>query len=474
MPRFVVELEEDDLLPRPQSRAAVDNREGKAWSEERGADMAVAVSVAPPALVPVLDRRREEPIQRLRDVLFHETRFELVGDDRTRRRCREHAGKTVPDTGFFDRLRNAFRDIDRLDPSVGLEWNRLVVSEHGTGISSARKKVRGPNQSTLFKVSFRRSASPSRERKRSRGPLPALRRRSPEALAGGRWLGGGLLSVSAEADETVVVEGDRPHVPGRLDRLRRLHLDMDRVVVLLLDLLRRVLDLLGEGREVRLGQMVDDALDDRDDHVANDLHRFVEGHLVGEPVQRIVLHDNHAVRLATELLETLSGGFRPTLDLERQDRNADRDGPVRARGPSDNGRGPGPRGAAESRDDEDDVGGERVPQGAFLVFRGRTGPGDPVFFRGRSEQDLHVALGLREPGGIRVHRDRFDALDVAVVQRAYHLPARPPDSDDRDFRVHGVLKQAADDFFDVIPGYHSSASTHPATDRARPEGSSLR
>src|SRR5712691_13412944 len=96
----------------------------------------------------------------------------------------------------------------------------------------SKKVFAGPAESTLFKVSFRRSAPQSRQRKRSRGPLPALRRRSPEALAGGRWLGGGLLSVSAEADETVVVEGDRPHVPGRLDRLGRLHLDVDRVVVL--------------------------------------------------------------------------------------------------------------------------------------------------------------------------------------------------------------------------------------------------
>src|SRR2546427_12707865 len=140
MPRFVVELEEDDLLPRPQSRAAVDNRECKARSEERGADMAVAVSVVPPALVPVPDRRREEPIQRLRDVFLHETRFELVGDNRTRRRCCEHAGETVPDTGFFDRLRNAFRDVDRLYPSAGLEWNRLPVSDHGAGVYLAAQE----------------------------------------------------------------------------------------------------------------------------------------------------------------------------------------------------------------------------------------------------------------------------------------------------------------------------------------------
>src|SRR5437899_7638256 len=115
----------------------------------------------------------------------------------------------------------------------------------------SKKVFAGPAESTLFKVSFRRSAPPSRQRKRSRGPLPALRRRSPEALAGGRWLGGRIVErVSAEPDEAVVVEGDRPHVPGRLDRLRRLHLDVDCVVVLRFDLLRRVLDFLGEGREV--------------------------------------------------------------------------------------------------------------------------------------------------------------------------------------------------------------------------------
>src|SRR5947209_3801248 len=95
-------------------------------------------------------------------------------------------------------------------------------------------RAEGSTCSSFAQQSFRSKW----QRKRSRGPLPALRRGSPEALAGGRWLGGGLLSVSAEADEAVVVEGDRPHLPGRLDRLRRLHLDVDCVVVLLLDLLR--------------------------------------------------------------------------------------------------------------------------------------------------------------------------------------------------------------------------------------------
>src|SRR2546422_6475664 len=194
MPRFVVELEEDDLRPRSQGGPGVDDREGEARSEERGADVGVAVSVVPPALVPVLDRQREEAIERLRDVFVHEAWFELVGDNRARRRWREDAGEAVADTRSFNHFRNAVRDVDRLYPSAGLEWNRLPVSDHGAGIySAAQEGSRGRAESTLFKVSLPRSASPSRERKRSRGPLPAFPRRSPQALAGGGLVGGGLF-----------------------------------------------------------------------------------------------------------------------------------------------------------------------------------------------------------------------------------------------------------------------------------------
>src|SRR2546428_2920562 len=125
MPRFVVELEEDDLLPRSQSGTAVDDREGEARSEERGADVAVAVSVVPLALVPVLDRQREEPIQRLRDVFVPEAWFELVGDNRTRRRWRGDAGEALTDTKCFNHFRNAVRDLDRLYPSTGTQRGRL-------------------------------------------------------------------------------------------------------------------------------------------------------------------------------------------------------------------------------------------------------------------------------------------------------------------------------------------------------------
>src|SRR3989441_12380691 len=88
------------------------------------------------ALVPVLDRQREEPIQRLRDVLLHEAWFELVGDNRTRRRWREDAGEAVADTRSFNHFRDAVRDVDRLYPSAGLEGKRLPVIGHGAGTDS--------------------------------------------------------------------------------------------------------------------------------------------------------------------------------------------------------------------------------------------------------------------------------------------------------------------------------------------------
>src|SRR3989442_10803594 len=151
MPRFVVELEEDDLLPRSQSGTAVDDREGEARSEERGADVAVAVSVVPPALVPELDRQREEPIQRLRDVFVHEAWFELVGDNRTRRRWREDAGEAVADTRSFNHFRNAVRDVDRLYPSAGLAWNRLPAREpRGRVYSGAQGGLPGPTSLPCF------------------------------------------------------------------------------------------------------------------------------------------------------------------------------------------------------------------------------------------------------------------------------------------------------------------------------------
>src|SRR6266705_1856910 len=170
--------------------------------------MAVAVSVVPPALVPVLDRRREEPIQRLRDVFLHESRFELVGDNRTRRRWREDAGEAVADTRSFNHFRNAVRDVDRLYPSAGLEWNRLPVSDHGAGIySAAQEGSRSPtSQPCLRLASLDPPLHPGKERGREGRSPPFGGDRPKPSRVGVGW-GGGLLSVSAKADEAVAVEG---------------------------------------------------------------------------------------------------------------------------------------------------------------------------------------------------------------------------------------------------------------------------
>src|SRR3989442_15427469 len=101
MPRFVVELEEDDLLPRSQSGTAVDDREGEARSEERGADVAVAVSGVPPAPRPAPDRQGEGASQRLRGAFVPAGWFAPRRDTRTRPRWRREAGEAGPDTRTF-------------------------------------------------------------------------------------------------------------------------------------------------------------------------------------------------------------------------------------------------------------------------------------------------------------------------------------------------------------------------------------
>src|SRR5207302_1059549 len=187
------------------------------------------------------------------------------------------------------------------------------------------------------------------------------------------------------ADESLVVEGDRPQAPGGLDGLRRLHVKRDRAVALLLDLAGRVLDRFRQRRQVGSVPVLPDALDARA-------------------------------------------------------------GDARGR--------PGPGGTSEARDDEHDIRRERSPKGAFLVLGGSARRGDTVLVLAVREEDLYIALRLRQPRGVRVHSDRLDALDIAIVERAHHLAAGSADADHRDLRVHGVLEQAADDLVHKVLGYH--------------------
>src|SRR2546430_16631264 len=75
-----------------------------------------------------------------------------------------------------------------------------------------------------------------RQRKRSRGPSRRLFGGAARSPRGGALVGGGILELPlAKSDEPLVVERDGAEVPGGLHGLRRLHVDRDRVVVLLLD-----------------------------------------------------------------------------------------------------------------------------------------------------------------------------------------------------------------------------------------------
>src|SRR5438552_2584269 len=302
-----------------------------------------------------------------------------------------------------------------------------------------------------------------RQRKRSRGPSRRLFGGAARSPRGWALVGGRILELPpAKSDETLVVERDGAEVPGGLHGLRRLHVDRDRVVVLFLDFPGRVLDLLRQRREIGAAQVVYDALHDRDDHERDDLHRLVEGELVREPVERVVVQHDHAVRLGAKRLESGPRDLGAAFHLERENRDSDGHGAIRPGCARDDGCSSGARRAAESSDDEDDVRGQRGPEGPFLVLRRHTGGDDPVFVFRMRKEDFHVALRLRQTRGVRVHGDCLHAFDLAVVERAHHLAACPADPDDRDLRVDGVFEQAADDLVHVVPGYHRSTPSRMA------------
>src|SRR2546426_722498 len=80
-----------------------------------------------------------------------------------------------------------------------------------------------------------------RQRKRSRGPSRRLFGGAARSPRGWALVGGRILELPlAKSDEPLVVERDGAEVPGGLHGLRRLHVDRDRVVVLLLDFPSRV------------------------------------------------------------------------------------------------------------------------------------------------------------------------------------------------------------------------------------------
>src|SRR5437763_6929105 len=84
-----------------------------------------------------------------------------------------------------------------------------------------------------------------RQRKRSRGPSRRLFGGAARSPRGWALVGGRILELPlAKSDEPLVVERNGAEVPGGLHGIRRLHVDRDRVGVLLLCIPSSVIDYL--------------------------------------------------------------------------------------------------------------------------------------------------------------------------------------------------------------------------------------
>src|SRR5467141_68840 len=198
---LVVQLEEHDLLPCPQLALAVDDRERQARPKEGRSDMTVAVAVVPPLLVPVRGSFGDEALHRIRDVLFHESRFELVRDDRARAARGEDAREAFANPGFRDRRFHSICDVDRLDATGRSDPNRFRMCDHGGENRGSRKKIpRAPSQPRL-RLTHRAAPDEVRwpenkEVARAEPPPFGGAARSPRGWA---LVGGGLLSLLSAA-----------------------------------------------------------------------------------------------------------------------------------------------------------------------------------------------------------------------------------------------------------------------------------
>src|SRR3989449_1913803 len=70
-------------------------------------------------------------------------------------------------------FRNGVRDVDRLYPSAGLEWNRLPVSDHGAGIySAAQEGSRSPTSQPCLRLASLDPPLPPGEERGREGRSP--------------------------------------------------------------------------------------------------------------------------------------------------------------------------------------------------------------------------------------------------------------------------------------------------------------
>src|SRR5438093_86902 len=131
--RFVVEFEEDDLLPGAQRRRTVDHRDHEAGPEKRRADMAVSVSIMPPSFVAILQALRKESLDGGRDVLRHEARLEFVRDDRARAARGEDACEALRHIALRHDVEDVAGNVDGLGTGARFHGDDFVVGNHAIG-----------------------------------------------------------------------------------------------------------------------------------------------------------------------------------------------------------------------------------------------------------------------------------------------------------------------------------------------------
>lgn len=129
-PRAVVEVEKDDLLPRPEDHGAAHYGNQERRPEKGRPHMGITVSVPPAGVVTVPDALRRQSPDGLFQIL-DDAPFELDGRECRRGPRDEEENLPLGDTGLTDFLRYRSRDVDHIRPCGRGKGEARVVIFHG-------------------------------------------------------------------------------------------------------------------------------------------------------------------------------------------------------------------------------------------------------------------------------------------------------------------------------------------------------
>lgn len=141
MPWPRVEVDENDLLPRSQRHGPVDHRHGEARTEQRRANVRVAVVIVPRPFVKIVAVFGRDSLERGRQIPRDQPGLVLRRGDAGRRPDHEHGGCSTLDRTFAEAVANLIRNVDYVRVATGIDLKLVSFDGHSKQSSHRARPV---------------------------------------------------------------------------------------------------------------------------------------------------------------------------------------------------------------------------------------------------------------------------------------------------------------------------------------------